>query len=218
MRLAYIAPYQGPALIMRRPSRINLALAGNLKIELVAELLAERDHDVEILSQGEVVENRLAYFPAFDEPRPFSAEIPVSYASALPVRFMNAWWSSRRTLALFQERHESARFDLVLVYNLKPPQVSCAQHAMDRFELPVVVEFEDDLFVDVRGRDEDGFRARRHLPGARRRWITFGIRLPGCVAALAFAISGADSPPARPGSDQRRHTGTREARGGAEKE
>src|SRR5688572_17824009 len=115
MRVAYIAPYQGPALIERRPSVRNLALAGNLKIELISELLHRCGHSVEVLSQGEVVENRLAYFPAFDEPYPFSSEIPVSYASALPVRFVNAWWSSRRMLALFQERHESARFDVVLV-------------------------------------------------------------------------------------------------------
>ena len=62
MRIAYVAPYQGPGLLQSRPSLANLALAGNLKIELVADLLHQHGHDVEIISQGEVVENSLRYF------------------------------------------------------------------------------------------------------------------------------------------------------------
>jgi glycosyltransferase involved in cell wall biosynthesis len=168
MRIAYIAPYQGPELIKRRPTLINLALAGNVKIELVAELLQRSGHEVEVLSQGEVVENLLRHYPAFSEPRRFDAEIPVLYASAFPARFINGLWSSRRTLALFKERHKAARFDLVLIYNLKTPQVACARYAQDHLGLPVVVEYEDDSFVDVRGRKEGSLRARRHLPGMQK--------------------------------------------------
>ena len=62
MRIAYIAPYQGPGLLERRPILRNLALAGNVKIELVSELLRRRGHDVDVLSQGEVVEHRPRFF------------------------------------------------------------------------------------------------------------------------------------------------------------
>ena len=102
MRIAYVAPYQGPALMERRPTVQNLALAGNLKIELIAELLRRHRHDVEVLSQGEVVERRFRYYPAFSETKPSGPGIPVHYASALPVRFVNGWWSSRDLLALFE--------------------------------------------------------------------------------------------------------------------
>lgn len=121
MRIAYIAPYQGPGLISSRPIVRNLALAGNLKIELVAELLHQGGHDIEILSQGEVIERRFRIYSGFRERSPYHSKIPVYYASVLPVKFVNILWSSQRTLALFKERHRAAPFDLVMIYNLKLP-------------------------------------------------------------------------------------------------
>ena len=152
----------------RRPTVQNLALAGNVKIELIAELLRRHQHNVEVLSQGEVVERSIRYYPAFRETSPFDPGIPVHYASAFPVRFVNGWWSTRNTLALFKERHRVAPFDLVIIYNLKLPQVECASYAMDHLALPVVVEYEDDAFVDLGGRNERGLRARWQLRRARR--------------------------------------------------
>jgi lysyl-tRNA synthetase class 2 len=38
------------------------------KMELIARLLYSRSHDVEIVSQGEVIENSLTYYPPFAEP------------------------------------------------------------------------------------------------------------------------------------------------------
>lgn len=58
MRIAYIAPYQGPTLLKRHPIIINLSLGAKAKVELIAELLQNRSHTVEILSQGEVVERQ----------------------------------------------------------------------------------------------------------------------------------------------------------------
>jgi glycosyltransferase involved in cell wall biosynthesis len=129
----------------------NLALAANLKIELVAELLRQKAHDVEIVSQGEVVEYQGGYFPPFSESLAADSSIPVFYASALPIRFVNGRWSANRTVRLLRARHEARNFDLALIYNLKQPQVACALHAASRLHLPVVVEYEDDSFVDVRG-------------------------------------------------------------------
>jgi hypothetical protein len=83
MRIAYIAPYQGPGLINSRPSLGNLALAGNVKIELVAELLHQSTHDIEIISQGEVVERRVQDL-CWLRTESASSNISVYYASALP--------------------------------------------------------------------------------------------------------------------------------------
>ena len=167
MRIAYIAPYQGPGLINRRPSVRNLALAGNLKIELVAELLHQCAHDIEILSQGEVVERRFMIYSGFCERNPYHANISAHYASALPVRFVNGLWSSQRTLALFKRRHRAAPFDLVIIYNLKLPQMICARYALRRLGLPVVLEYEDDAFVDVEGKDEKGLISRYYFNFAK---------------------------------------------------
>ena len=158
MRIAFVAPYQGAELLQRRPSMINLALAGNLKIELVAELLARRGHDVEIISQGEVVENSSRFFPAFKETAG-ERKVPVWYASAFPVRYVNGYWSTRGLLSIFKRRHREQPFDAVIVYNLKLPQVAAALYATDRLGLPVVVEFEDDSFVDIGGQTVGGLKA-----------------------------------------------------------
>jgi glycosyltransferase involved in cell wall biosynthesis len=168
MRIAYIAPYQGPGLINSRPTVRNLALAGNLKIELVAELLHKSGHDIEILSQGEVVERRFKIYGGFREQNPSHPNIPAYYASALPVRFVNGLWSSQRTLALFKRRHRSAPFDLVIIYNLKLPQMICARYAMRRLGLPVLLEYEDDAVVDIAGKHEKGLASRYYFNFAKK--------------------------------------------------
>jgi hypothetical protein len=145
----------------------NIALGGNVKIELVSELLHRGGHDVEVLSQGEVVDRRLRLYPGFQEVKKFHPEIPVFYASALPIKFVNGFWSSWRTLRLFRERHAASPFDVAIIYNLKQPQVFCASHAMIRLGLPVVMEYEDDAFVDLGGKVELGFRSKLYLKFAR---------------------------------------------------
>jgi len=167
MRIAYVAPYQGPELLRRRPIVRNLALAGNVKIELIAESLRQANHRVDVLSQGEVVDHRVTFYPAFAEPEPFRSDVPIRYASVIPIRFVNGAWSSMRTLSLFKRQHRAAPYDLVIIYNLKPPQVACARYAIRRLGVPVVLEYEDDAFVDVWGEPERGFRARWYLDSAR---------------------------------------------------
>jgi glycosyltransferase involved in cell wall biosynthesis len=152
MRIAYVAPYQGAEVLRRRPSTVNLALAGNLKIELVAELLARKGHDVEILSQGECGERSARYFPAFEESTSGDRPIPVYYASALPIRFITGYWSASGLLSIFKARHAARPFDAVIIYNLKVPQVMVALYVAERLGLPTIVEFEDDSFVDIVGK------------------------------------------------------------------
>ncbi len=123
--MAYIAPYQGPELLKRRPVLHNLALAGNVKIELIAEL-PRRGHEVDVISQGEVVEQRFKYYEPFSEPRPFHHQNPrsllVDGADQVPERTL----VDVDDLTLVQKMHGFAPYDLVIIYNLKRPQVVCA--------------------------------------------------------------------------------------------
>jgi glycosyltransferase involved in cell wall biosynthesis len=167
MHIAYIAPYQGPGLLETRPTLLNLGLAANVKMELVAELLRSSGHTTEILSQGEVVERRWKFYPAFGEPRPAHPGARVFYASALPWKFINVLWSTFWTYRLFKRQHRLAPYDLVILYNLKLPQVICGLYAMYR-GLPVVLEYEDDALVDLAGKTEGGLVDKVYLRLARK--------------------------------------------------
>jgi glycosyltransferase involved in cell wall biosynthesis len=150
MRIAYVAPYHGPTLLRRRPIVRNRSMSASTKMELIATLLQSRGHEVEIVSQGEVIENSLTFYPSFAEPERFHPAIPVHYASVLPVRRLNGAWSDRQTLQLFKARHRASPYDLVMLYNLKGPQIACANYALAR-RIPVILEYEDDRFVNVVG-------------------------------------------------------------------
>jgi Glycosyl transferases group 1 len=168
MRIAYIAPYQGPGLVERRPIIRNLSLAARVKIGLIAGLLQRASHSVEILSQGEVIERQFKLYPRFREVEMLTPNIHVFYSSTLPVRFLNGLWSSLSMLRLFKERHRSCPFHLVMIYNLKPPQVACANYAISRLGLPVILEYEDDAFSSFVGRSATPFSSRYYLYKARR--------------------------------------------------
>ena len=184
MRIAYIAPYQGPALVKRRPIIRNLSLAGRVKVERIAELLQQNSHDVEILSQGEVIERQFKVYPGFSDPEAFHAKIPVYYSSAFPVRFLNGLWSSPSLLRILRVRHRIAPYDVVLIYNLKPPQVICARYAMRRLGLPVILEYEDDAFVSARKR-VCGFTSGFYLSAAKRLLSA----VAGCLAVSPHLLS-----------------------------
>ena len=160
MRIAYITPYQGPTLIKRRPIVKNLSMSNATKIELIAQLLRSISHEVEILSHGEVVEHGFRFYPAFEEAERFNANISVYYISALPIRRVNGLWSSMRMLRLLRTRHRISPFGLVIIFNLKAPQVACAKYVTRRLRIPVILEYEDDGFVDNVGKCPDGFLPR----------------------------------------------------------
>jgi glycosyltransferase involved in cell wall biosynthesis len=167
MRIAYVAPFQGAALLKRRPIVLNRSMSNRVKIELIATLLRSASHDVEIISQGEVVEPALTFYPSFDETELFHPDIPVHYGSVLPIRRLNGLWSNVRTLHILKERHRVDPYDLVIIFNLKSPQITCANYALG-LGLPVVLEYEDDRFVDVGGAAATGFGVRRDMRAARR--------------------------------------------------
>lgn len=193
MRIAYIAPYQGAAVVARRPIVRNHSLAAKVKIEVVAELLNRKGHGVEVISQGEVIENSATYYPGFSDPALFHPQIPVEYASAFPVRLLNGFWSSVTTLRRMLAAHAKSPFDLVIVYNLKLPQMLCALYAQRLLRLPVILEYEDDAFVEVDGHAaSDGFRARCHTSASR--YIVDSV--DGCIGVSPHLLS--QLPPATP--------------------
>lgn len=185
MRIAYITTYQGPTLLKNRPVVRNRSLSNAVKIELIATCLRAMSHEVEVISQGEVVENAFRFYPAFYESERFHSDIPVHYASALAVKRLNGFWSSFRTLQMFKSRHREAPFDLVVIFNLKEPQVACANYAIRRLGLPVVLEYEDDRFVDVVGKEEGSFTSRLHDRSCRRLLKA----ISGCLAVSPHLLS-----------------------------
>jgi glycosyltransferase involved in cell wall biosynthesis len=187
MRIAYVCPYQGPTLLSRRPIVRNRSMASRVKIELLARVLCRASHDVEIIAPGEVIETSGRFYPGFSEPERFDDAIPVSYASAFPVRRVNGFWSLSRTLQLFKKRHNARPFDLLLIYNLKDPQVACASYALSKLEAPVVLEYEDDQFVTVEGEAHSGFVATRQMQKAER--VLQAVS--GCIGVSPHLLSQA---------------------------
>lgn len=185
MRIAYVTPYQGPTLVKRRPIVRNRSMSNRIKIELIASLLRSNSHDVEIISQGEVVDHALTFYPAFSEPERFDPEIPIYYGSVLPVRRLNGFWSSARTLHILKRRHRIKPYDLVIVFNMKRPQVACARYAIRHLRVPVILEYEDDRFVNVHGEGTSGFASQRD-----NRECTELLRLvSGCTAVSPYLLS-----------------------------
>lgn len=168
MRIAYVAPYQGPTLLNRRPIIRNRSMSNRVKIELIATLLQDNGHEVEIISQGEVIEPSLAFYPPFCEPERFHPGVPIHYGSVLPIRRLNGFWSNAHTLRILKSRHRADPFDAVIIFNLKDPQIACANYAIRDLDLPVILEYEDDRFVNVQGEVVDGFVARRQRRAATR--------------------------------------------------
>src|SRR6185436_6871127 len=117
MRIAYIAPYQGKDLIQKRPCLYNLSLAERVKIQLIAEMLQEGGHEVEILSQGALeplvgaARFRPKFYGAFEESERFHPRIPIYYVSALAVKFLTGIWESTQAQRLLARRHAADPFD-----------------------------------------------------------------------------------------------------------
>ncbi len=185
MRIAYLTTYQGPSLLKRRPIVRNRSLSNTIKIELIASMLRANSHEVEVLSQGEVVDNKFKFYPSFSECELFDSRIPVFYSSALPIRRVNGLWSSFRTLQLLKARHRAAPLDLVIIFNLKEPQVTCANYALRRLRLPVILEYEDDRFVNVIGKDDNGF-VSRYRNQACKSLLTV---VSGCIGVSPHLLS-----------------------------
>jgi glycosyltransferase involved in cell wall biosynthesis len=172
-------------LVKNRPILHNLSLAAKVKIELTAELLKQSSHELEIISIGEVDKFECRFYPSFQETELFHPAVPIHYASAVPIRFVNGLWSSMRTVQLLKARHKVSPFDLVIIYNLKRAHLACADYATRRLGLPVILEYNDDSFVDVAGRTAKGLIARYHHYICREALK----KMSGCMAASPYLLS-----------------------------
>src|SRR5262249_49025799 len=76
-------------------------------------------------------------------------------------------------------------YDVVIIYNLKLPQVICGLYAMRRLGLPVVLEYEDDAFVDIAGKSEDGWKESIYRYLAR----TILKSVSGCIGVSPHLLS-----------------------------
>src|SRR6266496_1542341 len=185
MRIAYITPYQGSTLVQRRPIVRNRSVSNRIKIELVAQLLQANGHEVEIISHGEVTEHKLRFYPGFWETELSHPEIPIYYVSSLPFRRINGFWAGWQALRFLKKRHRVRPFDLVLIFNLKRPQISCANYATKELGLPVIFEYEDDVFVDVFGKKRSGLLSRYH----RSAYVKTINSVSGCIAVSPHLLS-----------------------------
>jgi hypothetical protein len=156
-----------------------------VKIGLLAELLQKSSHSVEILSQGEVVERQFKFYPRIQEPPNGQTKVPVYYSSALPIRFLNGVSSSQSLLRVFKERHRCKPFDIVIIYNLKPPQVTCARYSIRKLNLPVILEYEDDAFQGVWGNSGTKLTSKYY---ARKARCLLG-EVSGCMGVSPYLLS-----------------------------
>ena len=185
MRIAYVTPYQGPTVLEKRPIVRNRSMSNRIKIELIAGLLRANGHEVEVVSHGEVIENQFRFYPGFWEPELFHPEIPVYYISSLAIRRLNGFWAASRALQFLKGQHRLNPYDLVIIFNLKRPQISCARYATRRLGIPVILEYEDDAFVDVVGNKDIGL-VSKWLDSTYMRTIN---SVSGCMAVSPHLLS-----------------------------
>src|SRR5262245_38080639 len=186
MRIAYVTPYQGTTLIKRRPIVANRSMSNRVKIELIAQMLHARGHDVEVFSYGEVERPEVRFYPAFLEPEPFHPRIPVHYLSALPIRRLYGFWARLQMWRLLNHRHSASPFDVVIIFNFKPPQLASARYAVRR-GIPVILEYEDDVFRSVAWEPERPLLRRYH----RRTFRKVLATTSGCIAVSPHLLSQA---------------------------
>jgi glycosyltransferase involved in cell wall biosynthesis len=189
VRIAYIAPYIGSTVLKQRPILRNLSNSNQIKIELICRLLHGLSHEIDVISQGEVIEPRFWYYKGFREPNFPHPDVPAFYASALPIPRLNGLWSSFSALRIFKRRHQTAPYDLVILFNMKRPQVAVGNYARQRLKLPVILEYEDDHFVDVTGAQVSGLIASYHRANYQRTLDS----VSGCMAVSQHLLSQAPS-------------------------
>jgi hypothetical protein len=65
-------------------------------------------------------------------------------------------------LHFFKAQHRTSPYDIVIVFNMKRAHIACANFAIRTLRLPVVLEYDDDSFVDVVGQAGRGFLTKFH--------------------------------------------------------
>jgi glycosyltransferase involved in cell wall biosynthesis len=171
MRILYVANFQGPAAIARRPFRRNRALGASTKIEALASILGRLGNEVTILTPAVRAERSGRWFGSEAESLPGAAPgtCRVEYLSAWDLPVLNLLVAEAGMKGWLRRRPP---WDLALVYNLDAMQMAAAEMLSSR-GTPVVFEYEDDVAATLdrgRGTNPPGLqlleRARRIARGA----------------------------------------------------
>jgi glycosyltransferase involved in cell wall biosynthesis len=184
MRIAYVANYQGPTVVARRPIIRNLSMSNRVKVELIARLLHRQSHELVVISPGEPSEPRVWPYAAFREPDPFDPDIPVHYASALRVRRVTGIWSSLSMLRLLRKWNSQKPFELLVILNMGWPQLAAAEYAIRVLRIPVILEYEDDFFTSVH--DE---RPSAVAGALRSACVRVMEKVNGCIGVSPYLLS-----------------------------
>jgi glycosyltransferase involved in cell wall biosynthesis len=75
-------------------------------------------------------------------------------------------------------------FDAIILFNFKPPQVACARYAVGH-RIPLILEYEDDVFRSGAGEPETGWVNRYHQLSYR----TVLASVSGCFAVSPHLLS-----------------------------
>jgi glycosyltransferase involved in cell wall biosynthesis len=86
-------------------------------------------------------------------------------------------------LQVFRWRHTACPYDIAIIFNLKHPQIVCAHHAVHRLDIPVILEYEDDAFVNISG------QPMRHSPGYNHYASKVLNEVSGCMACSPRLLS-----------------------------
>jgi glycosyltransferase involved in cell wall biosynthesis len=177
MRVAYFAHYQGDDIIARRRLRRNISLAGSQKMRLIGSMLVEIGHEVTIFSTGSVAERRPRIHKSFSAHLDYCANVEVHYSTAFDMPLIGQAFSSQSLWQAFKAEHTKRPFNLVLVYNCSVPETYTALRAKHRFDLPTILEYEDDV-----GFMQDGSKSWRNTIWTFLRTL-LQPRVSGIVAA-----------------------------------
>jgi glycosyltransferase involved in cell wall biosynthesis len=102
-------------------------------------------HEVTIFSTGSVAEGRLRVHRSFSACLDSCAKVAVLYSTALDAPIIGQVLSSQSLWRVLAAEHAKQRFDLVLLYNCSVAETYAALRTKYRFNLPMILEYEDDV-------------------------------------------------------------------------
>jgi glycosyltransferase involved in cell wall biosynthesis len=152
MNIAYLANFQGADLISRRRVLRNRALAGSQKIATLADLLTRCGCTVHVFSLGAVAERSLKLYPGFVGKIPGPNNVPVSYHLEWDVPLLGRMVGVIDLVRSVRRFNREKKVDAVLLYNCGLPEAVAARALSSAAQVPIVLEYEDDVFRGPDGR------------------------------------------------------------------
>lgn len=164
MRVLYLANYQGPALVQRRRIVRNRALGGSTTIESISRALANRGHEITLLSMGTPAERTgRVYGWQREQIRTSRGAVRVTYLPAIDLPVLNLWAGRAAVAAYLRWR---SQWDVALVYNLAPEALAAARR-LRACGIPVVFEYADDASATLEKGPGGNPRGARLIAEAR---------------------------------------------------